>query len=109
MSDKLYDLAIVGGGIVGVATAFRIQEKHPSQGLTPASARRTDVMEVGVCVGFISVYCVFGAGLVGVLEKIPGAVEKQLRPSAMRHKSPSASEPLEKDILDHLWIEINEL
>ena len=29
MSDKLYDLVIVGGGIVGVATAFRIQEKHP--------------------------------------------------------------------------------
>lgn len=30
MSEKIYDLAIVGGGIVGVATAYRIQEKHPN-------------------------------------------------------------------------------
>ena len=66
-------------------------------------------MEVGVCVGLISVCCVSGAGLAGVLDQIPGAIEKQLRPSAVRHESPSASEPLEEDGLDNLWIEIEEL
>ena len=28
-NQKIYDITIVGGGIVGAATAFKIQEKHP--------------------------------------------------------------------------------
>ena len=67
------------------------------------------MLEVGVCVGVIFISRMCGPGLVGVVDKIPGAVEKQLRPSAVRHESPSASEPLEKDGLGHLWIEIEEL
>ena len=67
------------------------------------------MMEVGVCVGVIFISWMCGAGLVRLLDNNPGAVEKQLRPFAMRHKPPSASEPLEKDGLDHLWIEIEEL
>ncbi len=28
-NDRIYDITIVGGGIVGVATAYKIQKKHP--------------------------------------------------------------------------------
>ena len=30
MSKTNYDIAIIGGGIVGTATAFKIQNKYPN-------------------------------------------------------------------------------
>ena len=67
------------------------------------------MMVKGMCfsVVFIGRACV--AGLVGVLHKVPGAVEKELGPSAVCLKSEAASHSPEENRPDHAGVESEEL
>ena len=65
------------------------------------------VMGMRFSVVFIGRACV--AGLVGVLHEVPGAIEKELGPSAVCLKSEAASHSPKENRPDHAGVESEEL
>jgi L-2-hydroxyglutarate oxidase LhgO len=53
--DEIHDLCIVGGGIVGCATAMQLQQKYPKMKMVLVEKEA----ELGSCVILLIIYYVF--------------------------------------------------
>ena len=91
------------GGMVLVDNYESQENSHP----VPAWGVGLMVMGMRFSVVFIGRACV--AGLVGVLHEVPGAIEKELGPSAVCLKSEAASHSPKENRPDHAGVESEEL
>ena len=91
------------GGMVLANNHESQENSHP----VPAWGMGLMVMVMRFSVVFIGRACV--AGLVGVLHEVPGAIEKELGPSAVCLKSEAASHSPKENRPDHAGVESEEL